>query len=283
MNEHSAALLADGFMFLEGPRYREGRLWVADMLDQKVLKIAADGSRVTVCDVPQRPSGLGFLPSGTPLVISMGDRRVMKIVDGRLEPHADLSALATGDLNDMIVDSAGRAYVGNFGYDLFGGGEPEPADLILVDVDGSARVVAEGFNFPNGMVFMDDERRLVVAETYSHRLTIFDRAADGSLSNRRIHAELGDRTPDGICIDRADGIWVACFANDEFIRVVEGGGITDRVAVDGRRAVACALGGADGRTLLCSTYAGTIEDMNSGKRAGALEKVRVDIPGVGCA
>lgn len=280
MNGHALALLADDFVYLEGLRYRDSGLWVSDMWDRKVLKISDDGSRETVCDVPERPSGIGFLPDGTPLVVSMIDRKVMKIVENQLQLHADLSGLATGELNDLIVDSHGRAYVGNFGFDLFGGEASALADLILIDVDGSFRIVAESFNFPNGMAFLDDERRLVVAETFSHHLTVFDRAADGSLLNRRVHAPLGERTPDGICVDGSGGIWVSSFATGEFVRVLEGGELTDVVTLEGKRAVSCALGGPDGRSLLCSTFAGEIEEIQTCKRAGAVETLRVDVAGV---
>lgn len=281
VKEHRTTTLADGFVFLEGPRWHDGALWVSDMWGYEVLRVTEDGARETVCAVPARPSGLGFLPDGTPLVVSMADRRVMRVEQGRPALHADLSDLAGGDCNDMWVDRDGRAYVGNFGYDLFGGATPAKADLILVEPDGRARTVAPQLDFPNGIALVEEGRMLVVAESWSARLLAFDRHDDGSLSHRRVFAGLGKRSPDGIYADAEDGVWVACYDTHEFIRVREGGQITDRVDVGGRSAIACALGGADGRTLFCCTFSGDFSAMGSGARHAAIETVRVDIPAPG--
>lgn len=281
MKDHKPTLLAEGFVFLEGPRWRDGQLWVSDMWDYVVYRVAKDGRRQIVCEVPTRPSGLGFLPDGTLVLSSMSDRKLMKLVDGQLALHADLSQVAAGDANDFVVDGDGRIYAGNFGYDLFGGAGKALADLAIVEPDGSIHVAAKGLDFPNGTVIKDGGRTLVVAETWASRLTAFDRAADGRLSNRRVYAELGSRAPDGLCVDQAGGIWVSCFDTGEFLRVLEGGEITDRVLCDDKRAVACQLGGDDGRTLFCCTYAGGLEDIHARKRAGALETVRVEIAGPG--
>ncbi|WP_380877296.1 SMP-30/gluconolactonase/LRE family protein [Sphingomonas sp. DBB INV C78] len=281
IREHRAMPLADGFVFLEGPRWHDGALWVSDMWGHEVLRVTEDGRRETICAVPGRPSGLGFLPDGTPLVVSMEDRRVMRIVDGELTLHADLTELAGGDCNEMIVDGAGRAYVGNFGYDLFGGATPAKADLLIVEPDGRAHVAAAAMEFPNGMTLVEEGRMLVVAESWAGRLIAFDRHADGSLSHRRVFAGLGERSPDGICVDARDGVWVACYDTNEFIRVREGGAITDRVPVGDRHAIACMLGGEDGRTLFCCTFAGDFGAMGSGARNAAIETVRVDVPAPG--
>jgi sugar lactone lactonase YvrE len=249
------------------------------MWDFKVHKLSAEGEKEEVCTVPNRPSGLGFLKDGTPLVVSMTDRRIYRVKDG-LEPYADLAHLVAADLNDLMMDPQGRAYVGNFGYDLFGGAAAALADLLLVQPDGSARVVASGLNFPNGSVLIDGGRTLVIAETWGNCLTAFDRASDGRLSNRRIYVNLGDRTPDGICVDREDGIWVSSFVTGEFVRYSAGGELTDRIECSGKRAVSCVLGGLDNRTLYCSTFEGAIEDIHNRKRAGAIETVRVEVPGL---
>lgn len=277
MKKHSAQRLADGFVFLEGPRWHQDRLWFSDMWGFKVYTLTERGQREVVCEVPNRPSGLGFLPDGTLLVVSMADRRILKRVGGTLQLHADLGALAGGDVNDTVTDASGRTYAGNFGYDLFAGAPPAPADLVLVEPDGRARVVARELDFPNGTVITDGGRTLVVAESWAGRLTAFDIAADGSLSGRRIYAALPDRVPDGICLDAAGGIWVSSFNSGEFLRVLDGGEITDIVEVGDKRAVACQLGGADGRTLFCLTYDGQIEDLHQQKAAGAIETVRVEI------
>ena len=280
MNQHTPSLLADGFVFLEGPRWHLGRLWVSDMWGYKAYAVGVDGSRELLFELPERPSGLGFLPDGTPLVVSMANRKLLKWVGGKLELHADLGSLVKADINDMVVDAQGRAYVGNFGYDLLGGEAARPAELIRVDPDGSARQVADGLNFPNGAVIIGG-RTLVVAETFGNTLTAFDLATDGTLSNRRTWAALGERTPDGICLDQGGGIWVASFMTGEFVRVTEGGTVTDVVAVPGKAAVACQLGGADGKTLFCLTYAGTIEDLHQAKAAGAIETVQVAVGAAG--
>lgn len=279
MTHIASRSFADGFKFLEGPRWRDGALWVSDMMQGEVLRIEADGRRTVLCSLPARPSGIGFLADGTPIVSSMRDRKLMRIgKDGRTTLHADLSALATGDVNELITDAQGRAYVGNFGYDLIGGAPPAPADLLLVEPSGAARVVARDLSFPNGTVIMDAGRTLVIAETWASRLTAFDRAPDGSLSGRRVFADLQGAHPDGICVDVQGGIWVACLGAFEFIRVVDGGAITDRVSCPGRLAVACALGGADGRTLFCCTYAGSLEDAIALKVGGRLEIAQVAVP-----
>lgn len=281
MRDHRTVLLADGFVFLEGPRWHDGALWVSDMWGHEVLRVAEDGARETVCQMPERPSGLGFLPDGTPLVISMADRKILRIEKSGLALHADLASLAGGDCNDMWVDRQGRAYVGNFGYDLFGGATPAKADLIIVEPDGSARTGAPQLDFPNGITLVEEGRMLVVAESWSARLLAFDRHADGSLSHRRVFAGLGQRSPDGIYADAEDGVWVACYDTHEFIRVREGGTITDRVDVGDRAAIACALGGEDGRTLFCCTFSGDFAAMGSGARHAAIETVRVDVPAPG--
>lgn len=270
--------LADGFVFPEGPRWHQGKLWLSDMWDYGVYRLSLDGTRERIAEVPQRPSGLGFMPDGTPLVVSMVDRRVLKIVNGATVEFADISKVATSDANDLTVAPDGRIYVSNFGYDIFKGAKPCLADIALIEPNGTVRVAAAGVDFPNGMLAVDGGRRLVVAETWTNRLSIYDRAEDGTLHNRRIYAELGTRTPDGICDDRDGGIWVSSFLTDEFIRVAPGGEITARINCAGRRAVACALGGEDGRTLFCLTFDGHIDDIVARKRGGAVETTRVDVP-----
>jgi len=279
VKEHRPTLLADDFVFLEAPRWHQNQLWVSDVFDRKLYVIDRDGSRTVVRDLPHRPCGIGFLPDGSAVVISMRDRKIMKLVKGGLALHADLAQLATGDLNDMVVDKQGRIYVGNFGYDFHGGAPKALTDLHRVDPDGSVHVAASGLEFPNGAVIIDGGRTLVVAETWACRLTAFDLAPNGDLSNRRVYADLGHREPDGLCADALDGIWVGCFNTGEFVRVLDGGEITDR-AVCGQHAVACQLGGADGRTLFCSAYAGTVEEHLAGKRFAGIYTVEVETPGI---
>lgn len=277
MQAHNVEMVVDKLVFPEGLRWHNGALWFSDMWDYKILRVAGDNKCETVVEVPNRPSGLGFLSDGTAIAVSMTDRCLYKIEDGVLQPFVDLSSLAKGDVNDMFVAPDDCIYVGNFGYDLFGGAEFATTDLILVDQNQKARAVADDMTFPNGIALLNDGVTLVVAETWANRLTAFTRSPDGSLTNRRLFADLGERTPDGICADCEDGIWVSSFATGEFVRVVDGGEVTGIITVPGKRAVACALGGADGKSLFCATYAGSIEEIHTGKRLGAIEVAKVSV------
>ena len=245
--------IAGGLAFAEGPRWHDGALWWSDMHGGVVQRFVG-GAVETVCPVPGRPSGLGWLPDGRLLVVSMIDRRVLRREpDGSLVVHADLAALAPRRCNDMVVDAHGRAYVGNFGFEIdadLGLAEPPtPTVVVRVDPDGAATIVADDLMFPNGTVITPDGGTLIVAETYRACLTAFAVAADGALSNRRCWARLDDSIyPDGICLDAAGAVWVASPSTREVVRVTGGGTVTDRLAT-GQRAFACALGGDDGRTL----------------------------------
>jgi sugar lactone lactonase YvrE len=276
----STEVFAAGFVFLEGPRWRGDRLWVSDMLGHTVYRLTADGAREAVVEVPGKPSGIGFLPDGTPLIVSMHDRKLMKLVAGKLQLHADLSELCPYEINDMVVDKRGNAYIGNIGFNLSAGEKFKPTNFVLVTPDGKAREVARDLAVPNGPVITADGKRLIVAESWAKKLSVFDIAADGSLSNRKVFAEL-DIAPDGICLDAEGAIWVAGFNSDTFVRVLEGGRITHKVKVVDRYPVACALGGADGRTLFCLTYQGTIKEMGQNKEASRIEVARVEVPAGG--
>jgi sugar lactone lactonase YvrE len=274
-------LTTEGIVFPEGPRWHAGKLWFSDIHGARVMTVDPQGRLAPVVDVPTRPSGLGFDPRGRLLIVSMRDRRLLRFENGELDTVADMSGLMPGDANDMVVDGQGHAFIGNFGYDLFSGAEPRPASLVVVDVDGRARAVADELAFPNGTVITPDGKTLIVAESFGNVLTAFNVKPDGSLSGRRFFAHLGDRTPDGICLDAEGAVWVSCFGQDEFIRVWEGGEIAARVAVPGRRAVACMLGGDDRRTLFLLTAETTLEELTQGKSKGRIETARVDVPGAG--
>lgn len=271
----------DGYIFLEGPRWHENRLWVSDMWAGFVYGIAADGRTELAAEVPGRPSGLGFLPDGTPLIVSMQDRCVYQQIDGSLQLHADLSSSVTSDINDMVVDSTGRAYVGAMGYDVLASAKPATAEIILIEPDGSHRIVADGLDFPNGMVITDSGDTLVVAESMGARLTAFDKAADGSLSNSRVYAKLKGLMPDGICLDQDGNIWVAGAMGGEFVQVNRSGKIIARIDVKPDSAIACQLGGDDGRTLFCLCYAGGIKEISNGEAGARIETVQVDSPAAG--
>jgi sugar lactone lactonase YvrE len=217
------------------------------------------------------------LPDDSLLVVSMRDQRVLRVTSRGTAEHADLSRFTRSDCNDMVVGASGNAYVGYMGFDLFASPiEPKPASLILVRPDGSASAVASDLMFPNGMVLTPDERTLIVAETFGRRLTAFDVASDGTLSQRRVFAELPGRSPDGICLDQAGAVWIADAVGKACVRVLEGGAVTDVIGTD-RGCYACALGGADGRTLFLCLAAG-YDRASQALRTGSIEMVPVDVP-----
>ncbi len=278
--EHAPRIVATGLAFPEAPRWHNGTLWWSDMHAFQVCREAAGGVE-KICDIPRRPSGLGWLPDGRLLVVSMEDKRVLRMEpDGRLALHADLSGLVPRRLNDMIVDAQGRAYVGNFGFELDGVEAPVPTVLVRVDPNGASRVVAQDLLFPNGMVIAAEGRTLIVAETWGARLTAFDIDADGNLSQRRIWAQLeGGAVPDGICLDAEGAIWVASPTTTGCLRVREGGEVLQRIDT-GRGAFACALGGQYRRTLFVCTADSHDPQRQNTERNGRIEAFEVTVPGV---
>jgi sugar lactone lactonase YvrE len=273
-------VLLDGLCFPEGPRWHQGRLWFSDFYAHEVVAVDLDGKRETIVEVPNQPSGLGWLPDGRLLVVSMLDRRLMRLDPDGLHVAADLSAHATSHCNDMVVDREGRAYVGNFGFDRRAGEPPREANLVRADPDGRVSVAAAGLRFPNGSAITPDDRTLIVAESGGQRLTAWDRHGDGSLFGRRLFADLAPAVPDGICLDAEGAIWCADPRNREVIRVLEGGQVTHRLSTGDHGAYACMLGGADGRTLLvCTARASGPE--GAGSRSGRIELTRVEVPGAG--
>ena len=269
-------LLAD-LGFPEGPRWRDGRLWFSDFHDQRVRAVTEGGAVETVLELDDAPSGLGWSPSGELLVVAMHRRALLRVADGTTYVVAELGSWVPGPTNDMVVDSSGAAYVGNFGFDLLGGAAPQPTALLRVAPDGEVSVAAEDLHFPNGMCLTDGGRTLVVAETYAQRLTAYDVGADGALSGRRVFAALDEGVaPDGICLDGEGQVWVATARTPEVLRVREGGQVTARVEVgSGSLSFACALGGADGRTLFVCTAPSF---RPGGPRAGRIEVAQVDVP-----
>jgi sugar lactone lactonase YvrE len=298
MADREIRTVLDGMSYLECPRWHEGRLYVSDFYTQRVLALDLDGAAEpeTVVGVPAQPSGIGWMPDGTMLVVSMRDRRVLRVHDGaEPEVHADLSELAPWHLNDMVVDAAGRAYVGNFGFDLMTGAAIRETGLIRVEPDGAATVVADGLRFPNGTVILPDGRTLVVAETIAGRLTAFDVSDDGALSNRRVWAQLsetvqtddmgevlaaGGIAPDGIALDAEGAIWAADALGGRVLRVREGGEIIDEVA-PGTGVFACGLAGAEGRTLVMCAAPSFAEHERRDTREAQLLACEVDVPRAG--
>ena len=242
-------VLTDGFTLGESPRWHDGRLWFCDWGRQQVVAVALDGTREVITSLPSFPFCIDRLPGGRLLIISARDGRLLRREpDGSLATHSELAALSGKPWNDIVVDGRGNAYVGNLGFD-FPGGEFAPGTLALVTPDGSARQAADGLAFPNGIVVTPDNSTLIVAESYGNKLTAFDIGADGSLSNRRVWAHLGDDVPpDGICLDADGAIWYADVPNKRCVRVRQGGQVLQAVQLD-RGCFACALGGPDNRTL----------------------------------
>ena len=272
--------LLTGLSFGEGPRWHDGKLWFSDFYVHQVCTVDEAGKAETIVEVPGRPSGLGWRPDGTLLIVSMTDRRLMRFTDGKLAVEAELRPLATGSCNDMVVDGKGRAYVGNFGYDRHAGEAQRTTCLIRVDPDRSVHKAADDLLFPNGTVITPDGKTLIVGETFAHRLAAFDVAPDGTLSNRRLWAEIDGCYPDGICLDAEGAIWVSDPFGRRVLRVLEGGTITHSLDLAPRGAYACMLGGADRRTLFVVTNSGSGPAI-SDKRDGRIETMRVDVPGVG--
>jgi sugar lactone lactonase YvrE len=266
--------------FPEGPRWHRGALWFSDFYTHLVQSVDLHGRVTRHAVVPQRPSGLGFRPDGTPLVVSMLDKRVFAIRAEALETVADLRHHTGGPCNDMVVDTRGRAYVGNFGYDKNNGEAARQTRLVRIDPDGAATPVGSELTFPNGMVITPEGHRLIVGETFAHRLSMFDIAEDGSLTNHRVFAEIDGCNPDGIALDAEGAVWVSDPAGCRLIRVFEGGRIAREFRLGSRGAYACALGGTDRRSLFVLTNSGSGPAMAE-KRDGRIEYVEVDVPGVG--
>jgi sugar lactone lactonase YvrE len=276
----SGDVLVDGLTFPEAPRWRDGKLWFSDFYSHRVLTVDLTGHLETVVEVSQRPSGLGWRPDGSLLIVSMLDRRLLRLDGDKLRVVADLSTLATGPCNDMVVDAVGRAYVGNFGFDRHRGEPPRTACLARVDPDGRVTRAAEDLDFPNGTVITPDGRTLIVAETLAHRLTAFDVAADGALSGRRQLAALDGCFPDGICLDADGAVWVADARSPRVVRVGADGRVLRTLATGQNGAFACMLGGPDRRTLFVLTNTGS-GPATADKTDGRIETYRVDVPGAG--
>jgi sugar lactone lactonase YvrE len=281
--------LVDGLVFPEAPRWHEGGLWFSDIWDRKVRRVDVATGRVEVeLAVPDDPSGIGWLPDGRLLVVAMNERRLLRLDGERFVEHADLTRFAPWPCNDMIVAADGTAYVGHFGWDRAGGTTPPaPASLLRVRPDGTVDVSAHDMIFPNGMALDESGRTLIVAESRAFRITAFDVDTDGSLSTRRLFAEMtpeADHTeapPDGICLDADGAVWAADPFGRRVVRVLEGGEITHTLRVGGDAALACVLAGDDRRTLCIASAAVFDRDEAIETRTGRISTVRVDVPGAG--
>jgi sugar lactone lactonase YvrE len=281
MTQIKLKTIHDGGRYFEGPRWHAGRLWFVDCMARTLLSLAPSGE----CEQHAKfdddtPCGLGVLRDGRIIVLTMFKKRLFAYGSGELSLYADLSAIATGTIDDMIVDGLGRAFIGDLGFNL-----PPPTDrgavgrIILVTPDGAARVVADGLRFPNGIAVSADNSRLVVAEMDGACLADFDIAPDGGLTLRGHFGQM--KSPDGICLDRDGAVWVAAFEEDAFIRLDREGRELQRIEVPGRRALACVLGGPERRTLFCLSAATSYAELRQGKSSSRIDVVEVEIAGAG--
>jgi sugar lactone lactonase YvrE len=274
-------ILMSGLAFGESPRWHDGRLWLSDWGAQEVIAVDLEGKSEVITRIRSFPFCIDFLPDGRLLVVSADDQLLLRMEpDGSLVTHADLSGFSDYKWNDIATDGGGNAYVNNIGFE-FPGGEFATGIVALVTPDGSVRQVADGVSFPNGMVVTPDGSTLIVAESYGNRLTAFDIATDGGLTNRPVWAELGDGTPDGICLDAENAIWYGDVPNKRCVRVREAGEVLQTIELD-HGCFACALGGPDNRTLfLVTTEWRGPTSMGDGARSGQVLVVEAPAPGAG--
>tara|TARA_B100000767_G_scaffold117097_1_gene111783 strand:- start:2555 stop:3469 length:915 start_codon:yes stop_codon:yes gene_type:complete len=291
-------LLVDNVYFSEGPRWHKNKFWFSDFYQRAVFSLDDSGTLEKIVDIPNQPSGLGWLPNGDMLIVSMHDQKVMRFSNGLLTVHSDLSHLTKYTCNDMVVDNEGHAYIGNFGTTKHNV-DVVPTCLIHVTPEGTASIVANNLEFPNGTVITPDGKKLIVGETYAGRLTSFDINPDKTLSNRKVWAQMmptwifiitkirrflkqvakesgyAVRVPDGICLDEKMGIWVASPTTFEVFRIEEGGNVSDIISTP-QRAYACMLGGSDGKTLHISTANDSTPDVAKSKPMGKIYTARVN-------
>lgn len=290
-----ATVLAHGFSFLEGPRWHDGRLYASDFFTRQVLVFDDQFTGKAVCNMPGQPSGLGWLPDGSLLISSMLDRRVLRFEDGHFTEHADLTSLANWHCNDMTVDEAGRAYIGNFGWDDTASDRIRPTDIHCIEPDGSVSVAATDLVFPNGMAISADGATFYVAETFAARISAFDRASDGTLSNRRTWAAFtseqptsleavcasGVPLPDGLALDAEGALWIGDAGGNAALRVAAGGEILDAVSSGEQASYAVALGGADRQTLFICAAVPYGKGDPSERFESRLLSAPLEVPGVG--
>lgn len=275
-------ILLTGLAIGESPRWHEGRLWFSNWGAQEVIAVDLEGNSEVVVRVPTTiPFCIDWLPDGRLLVVSGPEARLLsREPDGTLVTHADLSDLATG-FNEIVVDGRGNIYVNGGSFDFATGAGVESGVVALVHPDGTIRQVADDIAFGNGMAITPDGSTLIVAESWARRLSAFDIAADGSLSNRRVWADTDDGTPDGICVDVEGAVWYADVPNKRCVRIREGGEVLQTIELD-RGGFACMLGGEDGRTLfMLAAEWGGMENMDDTARTGQVLIAEAPAPGVG--
>ena len=289
--DRTATQLCDGIYFGEGPRWKDGRIWFSDFYAKAVKSASPKGDVRVEVEIDDLPSGIGWTPDGSLLIVSMVRRQVLRRTpDGKISVHADLSKIASFHCNDMIVDSTGGAYVGNFGFDLHADlikrgdaaviADHPTAKLARISPNGAVSVAAEGMHFPNGCVITPDGKTLIVAETLGGCLTAFAIGPDGNLSGRRVFAETWPRVPDGIALDASGAVWVASALTPECVRIGEGGAVLETVATS-QNCYACMLGGENGRTLFMMTAPTSLASEAAASPKGRVEVAMVNSPHAG--
>jgi sugar lactone lactonase YvrE len=273
--------LLGGIAFGESPRWHDDRLWFSDWGTQEVVAVDLEGEKEVIVGVPSSPFSIDWLPDGRLLIVSGPEGVLLRMEpDGSLVPHADLSGLSDHPWNEIVVDGRGGAYVNNIGFE-FPEGEFAPGTVALLTPEGTVRQVVDGVAFPNGMAVTPDNSTLILAESYGNKLTAFDIAQDGGLSNRRVWADLGEGVPDGICLDAEGAVWYGDVPNRRCVRVREGGEVLWTIELD-LGCFACMLGGEDGMTLfmVAQGWGGT-EDTAEGEPTGRVLTVPAPAPGAG--
>ncbi len=269
--------LMTGIGLGESPRWHEGRLWFSDWVAEEVIALDLEENSEVITEVHSLPFSIDWLPNG-PMLITSGQELIRMEPDGSLVTHVDLSSLSEHDWNEIVVDGRGNAYLNNIEFDLMAGEEFRPGIVALVTPEGSARQVADGVAFPNGMAVTPDGSTLIIAESYATKLTAFDIEAEGDLTHRRVWAEL-DGPPDGICIDAEGAVWAG--AGNRCLRIREGGEVLQAIELD-RFCFACILGGPDRSTLfmMAAEFGGT-EKIGKGPRTGKVLTADAPAPGAG--
>jgi sugar lactone lactonase YvrE len=292
MKEYSAAVVREGLGFGEAPRWHDERLWYSDFYRHGIYSMKGDGSdEVLHHEVPTQPSGLGWLPDGDLLSVSMTDMKVLRFHGDAVSTFVDISEHCGFWANDMVVGTSGCSYVGNFGFDLDGRlrdlgvdrflAEPPPTtNLVVLNVNGDVIQVVPDMAFPNGAVITPDGATLIVGETFGSRLSAFEIRGDGTLVNRRVWAPLERAATDGMCLDAEGQIWFANAISHQCVRMREGGEITGIVKCS-KRAFACTLGGENRDTLFVMTSSSSDRIDIATKTDACIEAVRVDVAGAG--
>jgi sugar lactone lactonase YvrE len=291
METLTARVVREGLAFGEDPRWHDGRLWYSDFYRHGVYSMNTAGDERLEHVVQGQPSGLGWLPDGDLLCVSMLDHQVLRFHDGEASLFCDISPYCGFWANDMVTSTAGVSYVGNFGFDLdvmlrdegaaaMMVNRPPTTNLVAISREGDIIQVVPDMEFPNGTVITPDGRTLIVGETLSCRLSAFDIAADGTLSNRRVWAQLEYVYTDGMCLDAEGQIWLANAIAPNCLRVREGGEITAMVETS-QISFACMLGGEDRRALYIMTAPTSDRFKIADRRDGRIEVVEVAVPGAG--